>query len=223
MASVIVGSPSLTGKILRRQNYNKELSGLETISETYLIRSESLLSLIPSKNTSHASFSTASTKFSRMVVETVSSNEQDGGITELSVQYAGLTSSSGLPPAVVRIIPATGAGIFGPPINIEAEFVSDLDTVAITRGQLSSFSQVNPSVINGEGLVSVYRMPFFINGTKMPDPPKQPYKQEGYGATSSFSYRYEGYVMNSFQVTQRGIFTVANVTFKEYASSMVAA
>jgi len=217
MSAIIVGSPSATStaanaKVLRRQNYQRDVNGLETISETYIIQTANRASLIPAKDVLHSAFSTASVKYSRMAVESVSSNEADGGIVELNVSYVGLTSSSGLPPALVRIIPNTGSGIFGPPVVIEAEFITDLTELQILQGQLSSLSQANPS-----STVKVYRMPTSINGTTMPANPRAPFNQSGTGGSSAFIFRYEGYVMQNIQTTRRGQFNVAVVNFNEYA------
>lgn len=218
MSAVIVGLPtsSTSSKVLRRQGYEKATNGLESITETYIVQTQNLLSIIPAKDTKHSDFSTATNKYQRMAVESISTSEQEGGLTELNVLYVGLTSSSGLPPAVVRIIPATGAGIFGPPVNIEAEFISDLSEYQIIKGQFSSVSPTAPAV--GKDIV---RMPKFINGTTLPDNPKEPFVQEGTGSVSSFYYRYEGYVTNNFQCTRRGQFLVCVVTFAEYAASVV--
>jgi len=220
MAATIVGSPSPTAsatnaKVLRRQQYQKDMNGLETLVETYTIQSQNLLSIIPEKDTKHTAFSTATSKYARMAVETISTSELDGGLTELSVTFVGLTSSSGLPPALVRVIPNSGSGIFGPPVVIEAEFVTDLTEFQIFQGQLSSFSTAEPS-----STIKIYRMPSFINGTAMPSNPRSPFQQSGTGLFSGFLYRYEGYVMQNIQTTRRGQFNVAVVSFNEYAVSI---
>lgn len=215
MAEVIFGSPASGGKVLRRQSFQKDLSGLETIREEYIIRTIDRASITPDKDVKHSAFSSATQKYQRMAVETTSTEEMDGGITSLIVTYVGLTESTGLPPAVLRTIPATGAGVFGPPINLEAEFVSDVSITEILAGKFSSLSQSIPST--GIGII---RMPAFINGTKMPENPRTPYTQEGAGLTSSTYYRYEGYIVNNTQATQRGQFIVATITFSEYAVSI---
>jgi hypothetical protein len=220
MSATIIGSPSPTatatnGKVLRRQQYQRDFNGLETLVETYIVQSQNLLSIAPDKDVKHSAFSSASVKYPRMSVETISTSEQEGNLTELNVTFVGLTSSSGLPPAVVRIIPNTGSGIFGPPIVIEAEFVTDLNEFQILQGQLSSFSTAEPS-----STIKIYRMPAFINGTAMPSNPKPPFSQSGTGLFAAFLYRYEGYVMQSIQTTRRGQFNVAVINFNEYAVSI---
>ena len=220
MAATIIGSPSPTAsaanrKVLRRQQYQKDMNGLETLVETYTIQSQNLLSIIPEKDTKHTAFSTATSKYARMAVESISTSELDGGLTELSVTFVGPTSSSGLPLALVRVIPNSGSGIFGPPVVIEAEFVTDLTEFQILQGQLSSFSTAEPS-----STIKIYRMPSFINGTTMPANPRPPFNQSGTGLFAAFLYRYEGYVMQNIQTTRRGQFNVAVISFNEYAVSI---
>lgn len=221
MSAFIVGSPSsnssaANAKLLRRQSFQKDMIGLETLTETYLVQTQNLLSLIPSKDTAHTSYSTAASRYSRMVVESIATAEQDGGITELNVTYVGLTSSSGLPPAIVNIIPQQGAGVFGPPVVIEAQFVSDVAITSLIRGQFSSLSYGPP----GSGIGQV-KMPSQINGTSMPSDPRQPFSQEGSGLSSSVYYRYDGYILRDCQAIKRGLFSLATITFSEYAVSTV--
>lgn len=221
MAATIVGSPSPTAsatnaKVLRRQQYQKDMNGLETLVETYTIQSQNLLSIIPEKDTKHTTFSTATSKYARMAVESIATSEMDGGLTELNVTFVGLTASSGLPPAIVRIIPNTGSGIFGPPVVIEAEFITDLTEFQLLQGQYSSFSTANPAATD-----KIFRIPAFINGTPMPSNPRPPFNQSGTGLSSAFLYRYEGYVMQNVQATRRGQFNVAVISFNEQAFSMV--
>jgi hypothetical protein len=117
MSFSIVGSSlnsSTTAKVLQRQNFNKEPNGLETIVESYAISTANRDTIVPEKDTLHSAFSSSAKKYTRMVVESVTTEEQDGGITQMLVTFVGLTTATGLPPAIVRIIPTPGAGIFGP-------------------------------------------------------------------------------------------------------------
>lgn len=230
MSATIVGSPSATAtatnaKVLRRQEYQKDINGLETLVETYLVQSQNLLTIIPTKDTTHQAFSSATTKYSRMAVESFSASEQDGNITELNITFVGLTSSSGLPPAVVRIIPVENAGIFGPPINIEAQFLSDSNENDFLRGKISTTSPIL-TVAAGSYASYKFRIPTFINGTEMPKNPREPYFKSysggffGAGLATSFPQvsadRYDGYVNNSTQFEKRGQFLTARLTFQEY-------
>jgi hypothetical protein len=219
MSAVIVGSPASSAsasnaKVLRRQIFGRDQIGLETLSETYIVRTENLISLLPDRNALHKDFSTAVTKYSRMAVETLSFSEIDGGLSEMNVQFVGLTSSSGLPKATVRCIPTTGAGIYGPPFVIEAMFVTDSNEAQLIEGRLSSItSQSQVSGIRLGLLFSekVYLMPSAINNEPMPPNPTAPFNRStGYIITA-----YYGYVQDTVQTTRRGLFNVANITYKE--------
>jgi len=223
MGAVIVGNPvasatSPNAKILRRQEYNREPNGLESITETYTIQTANRITINPAKDVTHQAFSTATQKYARMAVETTAFSELDGGITEMTVNYVGLTSSTELPPAIVRIIPVTGAGVFGPPINIEAEFVTDALESEIVIGKLSASAPIIPKTLRLK-----QRMPAFINGTKMPENPKQPYNKSrlATGSGGSIFVRdvadiYDGYVIKDVDCVRRGQFLVARITFEEF-------
>lgn len=224
MGAVIAGYPvslatSANAKILRRQEYNREPNGLESITETYTIQTANRITINPAKDVTHQAFSTATPKYARMAVETTAFSELDGGITEMTVNYVGLTASTGLPPAIVRILPVTGAGVFGPPINIEAEFVTDALESEIVIGKLSATAPIIPKTLRLK-----QRMPKFINGTKMPENPKEPYNNSRVGGAvvgSSVIVRdvadiYDGYVIKDVDCVRRGQFLVARITFEEF-------
>jgi hypothetical protein len=221
MSAVIVGSPASSAsasnaKVLRRQIFGRDQIGLETLSETYIVRTENLLSLLPDRNALHKDFSTAVTKYSRMAVQTLSFSEIDGGLSEMNVQFVGLTSSSGLPKATVRCIPTTGAGIYGPPFVIEAMFVTDSNEAQLIEGRLSSITSQSQVVSNRFGLIftfeeKVYLMPSAINNEPMPPNPRAPFNRNG----GYFTKVYYGYVQDTVQTTRRGLFNVANITYKE--------
>ena len=222
MSSLVVGYPvaqatSANAKILRRQEYNREPNGLESITETYTIQTSNRITINPAKDVTHQAFSTASQKYPRMAVETTSFSELDGGISEMTINYVGLTSSSGLPPALVRILPVTGAGVFGPPINIEAEFVTDALESEIVLGKFSSTAPIIPK------FGGTQRMPKFINGTRMPENPREPYNTSrtsvvsgGIASVREVVDRYEGYIIKDIDCIRRGQFLVARATFEEY-------
>lgn len=224
MGAVITGYPvslatSANAKILRRQEYNREPNGLESITETYTIQTANRITINPAKDVTHQAFSTASQKFSRMAVETTAFSEMDGGVSEMTVNYVGLTSSTGLPPALVRILPVTGADVFGPPINIEAEFVTDAQESELVIGKLSSTAPIIPKFF-----ASKQRMPKFINGTRMPENPREPYNKSSTGGSiigGAVIVRdvldvYEGYVIKDVDCVRRGQFLVARITFEEF-------
>jgi len=208
MAASILGALSSGSKILRRSDYSREIVGLETLTETYTIRTADRQTILPLKDVTHSAFSTASTKFTRMVVETAAVREQDGDISEMTVTYVGLTSETSLPPAQIKYIPTTGADIWGPPVVIEVSFVTDLTESQFASGQLSSgfpvIERFSPS--------SKVPMPAYINDTATPQNPRTP------GVTVSNlqgTLTYFGYCLDSLDSTRRGQFLVARAVFKE--------
>ena len=223
MSAIIVGSPSATAtaanaKVLRRQNYQRDVNGLETISETYIIQTANRASLIPAKDVLHSAFSTASVKYSRMAVESISFSEQDGDLTEMSVAFVGLTSSTGLPPAVVRIVPNSGAGVYGPPIVIEVEFVTSLSENELLKGNFV------PGTTSGNAYWTDRRIPIpsSINGVELPRNPRPPFingpgQEEAQGTTfTGGTAQYDGYVLSDLYLEKRGLFILARAQFKEF-------
>ena len=213
MSAVVIGSPLSGAKVLNRQTYQREINGLETIVETYLVNSADRISLAPLKDVTHSAFSTATNKYPRMAVETINFDEQQGGISALNVTYVGLTSSSGLPKPFVRMIPTTGAGIYGPPLTIEVEFVTDVTENQIATGQLTKDSVVslsayqlnNPNIVKGP-------IPTELNGLALPSNPVPTFtKQLGLIG----GYNYYGYCQDSVNSERRGQFLVARVVYKE--------
>jgi hypothetical protein len=207
MASVIIGS-AINTKVLQRQNFSKEPNGLETIIESYAIATANRDTIIPEKNTLHSAFSSSTKKYSRMAVESVTTEEQDGGITQMLVTFVGLTTSTGLPPPIVRLIPTEGAGVYGPPLVIEAEFVTDVDESLFIKGNISETSSIS---LGNIGFGSVNQMPPFINGTKMPSNPREPFKS----STNFLINQYFGYCTQSHSCERRGLFLIARVVYAE--------
>jgi hypothetical protein len=210
MAFSIIGS-AINTKVLQRQNFNKEPNGLETIIEAYAIQTANRDTIVPEKNTLHSAFSSSAKKYSRMIVESVTTEEQDGGITQMLVTFVGLTTSTGLPPAIVRLIPTPGAGIFGAPLIVEAEFITDVSETEFIRGNIQSTSSIN---LGNVSFGSVNQMPPFINGTKMPSNPREPFKSSSQLAI----VEYFGYCTQSHSCERRGLFLVARTTYQEVAT-----
>jgi hypothetical protein len=209
MASVIIGNAIgafTDSKVLQRQNFNKEPNGLETIIEAYAIKTENRAIIIPNKGTLHSPFSSAEKKYERMAVESVATEEQDGGITQMLVTYVGLTTSTGLPPPIVRLIPTAGEGVYGPPLVIEAEYVTDVSETQFMAGQLSQ----NNGAIAAPLWQRVIKMPQFINGYAMPQDPTPPFNRSGLVIE-----QYAGYCVLSKSCERRGLFLVARDTFHE--------
>ena len=200
MSAVIVGSPSSGNKVLRRADFSTERNGLETLNEIYTIRTADRRTLQPSFGTLHSAYSTASTKFSRMAVENFSFREQDGDLTEINITYVGLTSASGLPPALIRLIPTPDAGISGPDMVIEAEFLTE-------KSETEFLDAGAGGLKNG----SIIYIPESINGTKLPSNPRTPFRFESYAGY----YAYFGYTQQSLACEKRGIMLVAKAVFAE--------
>jgi hypothetical protein len=213
MSAVIVGSPSSGSKVLRRADFSTERNGLETLNEIYTVRTADRRTLQPSFGTLHSAYSTASTKFARMAVENFSFREQDGDLTEINVTYVGLTSSSGLPPAVVRLIPTPGAGIYGPNMIIEAEFISDKSETEFIQTGAGGLLRPGDNLLN-EGRYGRF-MPNTINGTKMPSNPREPFQISGLFT----KFNYFGYVQASLSCEKRGILLVARANYAEQTQS----
>jgi hypothetical protein len=209
MAFAIVGSSlnsSTTAKVLQRQNLNKEPNGLETIIEAYAIATANRDTIVPEKNTPHSVFSSLK-KYPRMVVESVTTEEQDGGITQMLVTYVGLTTST-LPPPIVRLIPTVGAGIYGPPLTIEAEFVTDVNETDFIKGNINATASIKLGNIS---FGTVNQMPPFINGTQMPANPRPAGAVRRAGAFG----QYFGYCVEAFSCERRGLFLIARTTYIE--------
>ena len=215
MAFSIVGSSltsSTTAKALQRQNFNKEPNGLETIIESYAIATANRDTIIPEKNTLHSAFSSSTKKYTRMVVESVTTEEQDGGITQMLVTFVGLTTSTGLPPPIVRLIPTAGEGVYGPPLVIEAEYVTDVSETEFMAGQLAQNNGLGRSQI----FSNTIKMPAVINGTTMPVDPRTAFfnaPKGGFGGGAIV--KYSGYCVLSMSCDRRGLFLIARNTYHE--------
>jgi hypothetical protein len=217
MSAVIIGSPASGQKILRRNEFSTQRNGLEFINEIYTIRTADRDLIQPDFDTLHKNFTTATTKYSRMAVENVAFKEIDGDLTEMTVSYVGLTSASGLPPALVRMIPQTDKGVFGPPCVISVEYISDTNIGKI-------ISALPAGTVLGLAQTSKVPMPKSINGTVLPANPRDPYstgnnpvQTSSFFAPGGYSVsNYYGYVLVSSQAEERGIFVVV---VNEYAES----
>jgi hypothetical protein len=215
MSAVILGSPSSGQKVLRRNEFSTQRNGLEFINEIYTIRTADRTTIQPDFETLHKDFSIASTKYARMAVENVAFKEIDGDLSEMTVSYVGLTSASGLPPALVRIIPQMDKGVFGPPCVISVEYISDSSVAKI----ISSVPAVGGSRVP---------IPKSINGTVLPANPRDPYstgnspvQSSSFFAPGGYSvFAYEGYVLNSIQAEERGIFVVVVAEYAEYSETI---
>jgi len=217
MSAVIVGSPGAGKKVLRRNEFSTQRNGLEFINEIYTIRTADRPTLQPAFDTLHKNYSESATKYARMAVENVGFKEMDGDLTEMTVSYVGLTSASGLPRALVSIIPQMDKGIYGPPCVISVEYISDKSVAVLSRrlpgGGGASFSAFKPKV----------PIPTEINGTALPRTPRDPFNTGNnptqvsafFGPSAYSVNNYFGLVMESLQVQERGIFSVVVEQYAE--------
>jgi len=210
MASLVIGS-AISTKVLQRQNFSKEPNGLETIIEAYAIQTANRDTVVPEKDTLHSAFSSSAKKYTRMAVQSVATEEQDGGITQMLVTYVGLTTLTGLPPPVIRLIPTAGEGVYGPPLVIEAEYMTDVSETDFMAGQLAQN--------NGLQQVGLFtptiKMPESINGTAMPRDPRRTFFQTPDTGPRGIVAQYNGYCVLSKSCERRGLFLVARDTFHE--------
>ena len=213
MAFSIIGS-AISTKVLQRQNFSKEPNGLETIIEAYAIQTANRDTIVPERFTLHSAFSSSSKKYIRMAVDSVVTEEQDGGITQMLVTFVGLTTSSGLPPPIIRLIPTAGEGVYGPPLVIEAEYVTDVSETQFMAGQLSQ----NNGLLQAPLFSPTIKMPEFINGYAMPRDPRSAFfstPSDSGARGGGVIAQYSGYCVLSKSCERRGLFLVARDTFHE--------
>jgi len=232
MSALIINTALNAGqKILRKSQSSSEVDGLVTIVETYIIRSQDAASLEPDRNTSHASFSTASVKYGRMLVETTRLEPLDGGLAELIVTYVGLDYASGLPPAYITVVGQPGVGVFGADASVVVKYISQDSLFDTLKGSTLNLALGGSSLV----LPTKRLMPATINGTAMPSNPRQReyrrnevaqlvnsgvYSQFPSGSLSIFGpsieWLYAGYVQTGISFARRGSFNQIEEQFTEY-------
>jgi hypothetical protein len=234
MSAIIINTALNAGqKILRKTQSSSEVDGLVTIVETYVIRSQDAASLEPDRNTSHASFSTATNKYGRMLVETTRVEPLDGDLAELIVTYVGLDYASGLPPAYITVVGQPGVGVFGADASVVVKYISQDSLFDALKGQVLSLA------VGGSNLVLPTKrlMPLAINGTTMPPNPRQreyrrsltlselaaitPAPSTFYSGSISYfapniEWLYAGYVQTGISFARRGLFNQVEEQFTEY-------
>jgi len=232
MGAVIINTSLNAGqKILRKSQSSSEVDGLVTLVETYVIRRQDAASLEPDRNTSHSSFSTATTKYKRMLVETTRVEPLDGDLAELIVTYVGLDYASGLPPAYITVVGQPGVGVFGADASVLVKYINQDSLFDTLKGSTLNLA------IGGSNLVLPTKrlMPATINGTAMPPNPRQrEYRRNqvaqlvnsglsqyipsgvlaGFGP--SIEWLYAGYVQTGISFARRGSFNQVEEQFTEY-------
>jgi len=244
MGTILHGTLATTGKkVLRKSQRATEVDGLVALTETYTIRTSDIASIEPDKGTLHSVFSSASTKYTRMSVETTRIEPLDGSLSTLVVNYVGLDYATGLPSAFVTAVGQPGVGIFGADAAIVVKYVTDQTLFDLLKGgniqlQLGSSNLILPTK---------RLMPTSINGTALPPNPRQrQYKRspnqftygvvteavsasavlttnQGFQQTGSinqypplYEWLYAGYVQSAISFERRGQFNQIEEQFTEY-------
>ena len=225
MAATLINTTlNAGGKILRKTTRSTSDDGLVVLVENYTIRLADIASIEPDAGTTHSSFSTATTKYTRMQVETTAVNPIDGDLADLVVNYVGLDYATGLPAAYLTAVGQPGAGVFGADASVVARYITAqpvfdlLKGSSITLNFAGGISGVSNTTINAQlTLPSKRFIPASINGTAMPTNPRA---REYRPYLASFgSYRewlYAGYVQTSISFQRRGAFNQIEEQFTEY-------
>jgi hypothetical protein len=168
MGAILLGSLASGGKVLRRSQRSTEVDGLVTLVETYTIRTQDIATIEPDRNTIHSSFSSASVKYSRMLVETTRVDPLDGGLSQLVVTYVGLDYATGLPPAFITTVGQPGVGVFGADAAVVVKYITQDSLFDTLKGGNIGLN------LGGTNLTLPTKrlMPTSINGTAMPPNPR---------------------------------------------------
>lgn len=243
MSAVIVGKPASGQKVLRKSTLTTEVDGLTILSETYTIRTADIATIEPDRNTLHSAFvnQDQTPKYTRMAVETTRVEPMDGNLSSLTVNYVGLTTTSGLPPAFITAVGQAGVGIFGADAVIVAKYITSDSLFDLLKGGILSLGVGATRLV----LPTKRLMPISINGTTMPPNPRQreyrrnkTYSEAVTAAEQAFQaqYRgqfapvfggltnfppqnewiYAGYVQSSISFERRGLFNQIEEQFSEY-------
>jgi len=156
------------GKVLRKTSRSTSVDGLVTLVENYTIRLADIGSLEPDTGITHSAFSTASTKYTRMLVETTAVNPLDGDLADLIVTYVGLDYASGLPSAYITAVGQPGVGVFGADAAIVVKYITQDSLFDTLKGGNISLNLGGTSLT----LPTKRLMPTSINGTALPPNPR---------------------------------------------------
>lgn len=216
VSSVLNSATPSERKILRRTQRNTEVDGLVSLTETYTIRIQDIELLEPDRNTSHTSFSTATTKYSRMLVETTRVDPMDGGLATLSVTYVGLDYSSGLPPAYVTAVGQPGVGVFGSDASIVVRYITEQPVFDLLKGSSITLNFSGGGITSNLTLPTKRFIPASINGTAMPTNPRAREYRASISTGAFREWLYAGYVQTSISFQRRGGFNQIEEQFSEF-------
>jgi hypothetical protein len=245
MGATLLGSLASGGKVLRKSQRSTEADGLVTLVETYTIRTQDIATTEPDRNTLHTAFSSATTKYSRMAVETTRIDPLDGGLSQLIVTYVGLDYSTGLPPAFITTVGQPGVGVFGADAAIVVKYITQDSLFDTLKGGNITLNLGSTNLT----LPTKRLLPTSINGTTMPPNPRaREYRRskniselqsEALTAYQSYlkanpvgqfsianppivtfapqnEWLYAGYVQSSISFQRRGLFNQIEEQFTEY-------
>jgi hypothetical protein len=233
------------GKVLRKTSRSTSVDGLVTLVENYTIRLADIGSLEPDTGVTHSAFSTASTKYTRMLVETTAVNPLDGDLADLIVTYVGLDYASGLPSAYITAVGQPGVGVFGADAAIVVKYITQDSLFDTLKGGNISLNLGGTSLT----LPTKRLMPTSINATALPPNPRgREYRrsknvaESQSAATLAFQsylkanpvgiggiaqppiitsaplneWIYAGYVQSGISFQRRGLFNQIEEQFTEY-------
>jgi hypothetical protein len=233
------------GKVLRKASRSTSVDGLVTLVENYTIRLADIGSLEPDTGITHSAFSTASTKYTRMLVETTAVNPLDGDLADLIVTYVGLDYASGLPSAYITAVGQPGVGVFGADAAIVVKYITQDSLFDTLKGGNISLNLGGTSLT----LPTKRLMPASINGTALPPNPRAReysrgltgaeildnaakqfleysknnpigignfYRPPILGYIPEVEWIYAGYVQTGLSLQRRGIFNQIEEQFTEY-------
>lgn len=214
MAFTIVG---LTENkiVLKRENVHTDPNGLNTIIMNFAVRTQDIGAVQPNVGYSHAEFCnrhgiSKSIFYSTMKVVSVNTEEQDGGLSEMIVTFEGLMYTGTMPLPIVRYIPTEGQGIYGPPIVIQAEYV----TLQSDSQFLALFDPQNNLAQPVLWFAQRKKMPRYINGYEMPKDPKEAFFATP-GTGGGIIQEYLGYCYLSVACERRGGALLVTSSFGE--------
>jgi len=244
-ASIVNTVLNAGGKILRKTARSTSVDGLVTLVENYTIRLADIGTLEPDSGTTHSAFSAATTKYTRMLVETTAVNPIDGDLADLSVTYVGLDYATGLPNAYITAVGQPGVGVFGADAAIVVKYITQDSLFDTLKGGNISLN------LGGTNLTLPTKklMPTSINGTTLPPNPRgREYRRSknsaelqsaaniafesyikanpvGIGGIAQppiityaplHEWIYAGYVQSSISFQRRGLFNQIEEQFTEY-------
>jgi hypothetical protein len=212
--ATIVGLDSTT-KILNDASVFTQSTGLQTLSQTYTVTRAGLSDFVPSYLDPHPDFPT-------MAVESYSTQNLDGELARLQINYIGLLAagaekyitypSSQIPsqPTVHTItFPKPNISLPTAPVGsyLHFPFVVNLQFIETQNQQ-----RIN-SLIEIFNAQTQTKMPQAWRGLVLPNSPVQPYTSHPQPGTTGSILYYFGVVCKAMNIEKRGFFSLVYVTF----------